>query len=429
MEENRECILDELAIVAKILGKAAILELKAMSIILLRNCPVNDGSHLMQVDNDSPSCAVTLSTSNSETKLLRVLQMIHSLCTHDDETKIEGNPEFDALLLTMNLEPLWDQLNNCLKTVSILEGVANIGVAESDTDGDDEGIENDNDAEKRPKQLQNSVAGLITRFLPAIEIFFMVNSSSTSDENEHGSTEEVAPDNKGQAVVQFVASNKILLNALLRSNPQLLEKGLRAMVRLRQTRSFLDFDVKRIWFKTQLRRLRQQASRRHGSFRLTLRRKHVFEDSFHAFVHRNAGKLVRICPNQENDILRSRSFPVSISLTLPHSCSIFRISQTADELHRKLNVSFVGEEGVDAGGLSREFFAILAKEMFNPNYALFMSTEDGCTFQPNPNSSINPDDLRYFKFVGRIVGKAVIDGYLLDAHFVSLSYNSVVWGE
>ena len=33
------------------------------------------------------------------------------------------------------------------------------------------------------------------------------------------------------------------------------------------------------------------ASRRHGSFRLNLRRKHVFEDSFHAFIHRNAEEL------------------------------------------------------------------------------------------------------------------------------------------
>jgi hypothetical protein len=70
--------------------------------------------------------------------------------------------------------------------------------------------------------------------------------------------------------------------------------------------------------------------------------------------------------------------------------------------------------------------AILAKEMFNPNYALFMSTEDGCTFQPNPNSSINPDDLRYFRFVGRIVGKAVVDGFLLDAHFTRSLYKHML---
>ena len=64
--------------------------------------------------------------------------------------------------------------------------------------------------------------------------------------------------------------------------------------------------------------------------------------------------------------------------------------------------------------------------MFNPNYALFMSTEDGCTFQPNPNSSINLDHLRYFRFVGRIVGKAVVDGFLLDAHFTRSLYKHML---
>jgi E3 ubiquitin-protein ligase HUWE1 len=157
------------------------------------------------------------------------------------------------------------------------------------------------------------------------------------------------------------------------------------MVKMPKCRPFLDFDVKRQWFKTQVRRLRQQANRRHGSLRLNLRRKHVFEDSFHAFNHRSA-----------------------------------------EELRGRLQITFVDEEGVDAGGLSREFFAILAKEMFNPNYALFMSTEDGCTFQPNPNSSINLDHLRYFRFVGRIVGKAVVDGFLLDAHFTRSLYKHML---
>jgi hypothetical protein len=149
--------------------------------------------------------------------------MLHSLCAHDDETKSEGNhPEFVSLLQTLNLESLWDQLNSCLKTVSILEGVANIGDAESDADGEDEGIDNNNNAEmlvgEKPKKLQNSVAGLITRFLPAIEIFFMVNassSSSSSEENEPSAIEEMIPDDNCR-VVQFVASNKILLNALVR---------------------------------------------------------------------------------------------------------------------------------------------------------------------------------------------------------------------
>lgn len=72
----------------------------------------------------------------------------------------------------------------------------------------------------------------------------------------------------------------------------------------------------------------------------------------------------------------------------------------------KLNVHFTGEEGVDAGGLTREWFSLLARDMFNPNYALFRREGSKSEFNhPNPLSSINPDHLHYFKFIGRIIGK------------------------
>ena len=73
--------------------------------------------------------------------------------------------------------------------------------------------------------------------------------------------------------------------------------------------------------------------------------------------------------------------------------------------------------GIDAGGLTREWYLVLSREIFNPNYALFTTAADGTTFQPNPLSMINMNHLDYFKFVGRIIGKAICDGQLMDAHF------------
>ena len=74
----------------------------------------------------------------------------------------------------------------------------------------------------------------------------------------------------------------------------------------------------------------------------------------------------------------------------------------------KLSVKFSEEEGVDAGGVTREWFSVLARQMFNPNYALFKpSAADKITYQPNRSSWINPDHIFYFRFVGRIIGKAV----------------------
>lgn len=65
--------------------------------------------------------------------------------------------------------------------------------------------------------------------------------------------------------------------------------------------------------------------------------------------------------------------------------------------------------------------------MFNPNYALFKpSAADNITFQPNPNSRINPDHLLYFKFIGRIIGKALFDGQMLDAYFTRSFYKHML---
>jgi len=69
---------------------------------------------------------------------------------------------------------------------------------------------------------------------------------------------------------------------------------------------------------------------------------------------------------------------------------------------------------------------VISKEIFNPNYALFTSAADGATFQPNSFSSINTNHLDYFKFVGRIIGKAICDEHLMDAHFTKSFYKHVI---
>lgn len=92
------------------------------------------------------------------------------------------------------------------------------------------------------------------------------------------------------------------------------------------------------------------------------------------------------------------------------------------DIKGKLKISFTNEQGYDEGGLAREWFGLLSKEIFNPNYALFKPTANMVTFQPNPHSFVNPDHLHYFRFIGRIVGKALQEGYLFDAFFTSSFY-------
>lgn len=63
------------------------------------------------------------------------------------------------------------------------------------------------------------------------------------------------------------------------------------------------------------------------------------------------------------------------------------------------------EEGQDAGGLLREWYVIISREIFNPMYALFtVSPGDRVTYMINPSSHANSNHLFYFKFVGRVIG-------------------------
>lgn len=54
-------------------------------------------------------------------------------------------------------------------------------------------------------------------------------------------------------------------------------------------------------------------------------------------------------------------------------------------------VKFRGEEGLDYGGIAREWLYLLSHEMLNPQYGLFeYSTNDNYTLQINTNSGVNP---------------------------------------
>ena len=101
---------------------------------------------------------------------------------------------------------------------------------------------------------------------------------------------------------------------------------------------------------------------------------------------------------------------------------------SAEELKKRLMIKFQGEDGLDYGGVSREWFFLLSHEIFNPFYGLFTySSHDNYTLQINPHSGIiNPDHLDYFHFVGRIVGLAIFHQRFLDAFFIQPFYKLIL---
>lgn len=118
------------------------------------------------------------------------------------------------------------------------------------------------------------------------------------------------------------------------------------------------------------------------------------------------------------EVSRSEVFEESYRLVMKKS---------GKELRRRLMVKFRGEEGLDYGGVAREWLYLLSHEMLNPYYGLFQySREDIYTLQINANSSVNPEHLSYFHFVGRVIGIAVFHGHYIDGGFAMPFYKMLL---
>jgi len=210
---------------------------------------------------------------------------------------------------------------------------------------------------------------------PLIECYFVVNSPKT---------QEAMKSERFREFREFTHAHRKILNIFCQKKPSLMKRSMKSL--LWHPKKILNFHNKHIHFLSEIRKQRQQYGHL-PSLRVLVRRKRFFfEDSYHQIKDRSV-----------------------------------------QELKRPVTVKFYGEAGVDAGGLTREWFLLLSREIFNPGYCLFTPAADNANvFQPNPNSYVNPDHLDYFKFVGRFVGKAIYDQQLLDAYFTRSFYKHML---
>ncbi|KAF7304560.1 hypothetical protein HMN09_00858700 [Mycena chlorophos] len=204
------------------------------------------------------------------------------------------------------------------------------------------------------------------RFMPLWKRLYVGSKSTNSARLLRAASSPRSPTTPRESMedlfVAFTDSHRKVLNLMVRNNPSLMSDSFSLLV---SNPRVLGFDDKRNYFA--------QAR--------------VFEDSFQ-HLQRKTGDQIK---------------------------------------YGKLSVRFYDEEGVDAGGVAREWFQILARQMFDPNNALFQPcAADRLTYQPNKNSWVNPEHLSFFKFVGRVIGKATYDGRLLDAYFARSLYRQLL---
>ncbi|KAI5951781.1 TOM1 [Candida jiufengensis] len=178
----------------------------------------------------------------------------------------------------------------------------------------------------------------------------------------------------------FTDEHKKILNQMVRTNPNLMSGPFGMLVKNPRV---LEFDNKKNYFDRKLHTDKKENSK----LSVNVRRDQVFLDSYRALFFK---------PKDE-----------------------FKNS--------KLDINFKGEQGIDAGGVTREWYQVLSRQMFNPDYALFTPVvSDETTFHPNRTSYVNPEHLSFFKFIGRIIGKAIYDNCFLDCHFSRAVYKRIL---
>ncbi|XP_078602586.1 ubiquitin-protein ligase E3A-like isoform X1 [Branchiostoma floridae x Branchiostoma japonicum] len=93
------------------------------------------------------------------------------------------------------------------------------------------------------------------------------------------------------------------------------------------------------------------------------------------------------------------------------------------DLKKQLYVEFEGEQGIDEGGVSKEFFQLVVEEIFNADYGMFIYDEQTHMYWFNP-SSFETD--AQFKLIGIVLGLAIYNNVILDVHFPMVVYRKLM---
>ena len=105
---------------------------------------------------------------------------------------------------------------------------------------------------------------------------------------------------------------------------------------------------------------------------------------------------------------------VKVRRTQLISDTLLQMSLRKDDLKKPLKVQFVGEDGIDEGGVQKEFFQLIFSQIFDVSYGMFEYDEDARVFWFNRSSLENE---REFELIGVLLGVAIYNGVILDMRF------------
>ncbi|EDV51391.1 ubiquitin-protein ligase E3A [Drosophila erecta] len=93
------------------------------------------------------------------------------------------------------------------------------------------------------------------------------------------------------------------------------------------------------------------------------------------------------------------------------------------DLKKQLVVEFVGEQGIDEGGVSKEFFQLIVEEIFNPAFGMFIQQEETNNMWFNATPFENGAQ---FTLIGIIIGLAIYNNVILAVNFPMVVYRKLM---
>uniref|UniRef100_A0A6B2EBR4 Putative hect e3 ubiquitin ligase n=1 Tax=Phlebotomus kandelakii TaxID=1109342 RepID=A0A6B2EBR4_9DIPT len=96
---------------------------------------------------------------------------------------------------------------------------------------------------------------------------------------------------------------------------------------------------------------------------------------------------------------------------------------SANEFKRPLRVKFRGEEAEDAGGVQKEFFMLLLKEILDPKYGMFKEYEDSRLIW---FSSASFESVNMYMLIGILCGLAIYNFTIIDLPFPLVLYRKIL---
>ncbi|KNC49620.1 E3 ubiquitin-protein ligase [Thecamonas trahens ATCC 50062] len=104
----------------------------------------------------------------------------------------------------------------------------------------------------------------------------------------------------------------------------------------------------------------------------------------------------------------------------PYLDTLNQLARYPNDMKKEMKVKFVGEEGVDEGGVRKEFFQVIVRELFDARFGMFAFDEETGSYYFNPASL---EGEREFKLCGIVLGLAIYNKVIIDMHFPRVVYN------